>query len=62
MLDVGRLVVLDMAFDVDVDVDVVYADVDVLDVVVSVGGVMVLDVEAKEANGRQPSLRGLLSR
>ena len=51
MLDVGRLVVLDVTFDVDV-----------LDVVVGVGGVMVLDVEAKEANGRQPSLRGLLSR
>ena len=53
VLGVGGSMVLDVNVDHVVDVDV-----DVLDV----GGSMVLDVESKEANGRQPSLRGLFSR
>ena len=36
----------------------ILVDVDVFDVyVLGVGGSMVLDVESKEANGRQPSLK-----
>ena len=62
-LDVDRSMVLDIDVDAVVDVDVVNVDVrgvdvDVFDVdVLGVGGSTVLDVESKEANGRQPSLK-----
>ena len=51
--------IADVVVDVDVvNVDVRGVDVDVFDVdVLGVGGSMVLDVESKEANGRQPSLK-----